>query len=167
FWPCAAVRIWPMMTSDTRAGSPPARSRAALMATAPRSWAGMVANAPLKLPTGVRAAATMTTSSDMGISWGLSFLKDVGGRRKGGASLGIILLTELRHVNGAAIELCGPPSQRRAADSAPGRRARERSRADRTPEPFATSSHLLSKNAAQYKNAPKLTVVHKTVADPL
>jgi hypothetical protein len=31
----------------------------------------MVANAPLKLPTGVRAALTMTTSSDMGISWGL------------------------------------------------------------------------------------------------
>ena len=34
---------------------------------------GMVANAPLKLPTGVRAALTMTTSSDMGISWGLRF----------------------------------------------------------------------------------------------
>jgi hypothetical protein len=32
----------------------------------------MVANAPLKLPTGVRAALTMTTSSDIGISWGLS-----------------------------------------------------------------------------------------------
>jgi hypothetical protein len=30
----------------------------------------------LKLPTGVRAAATMTTSSDIGISWGLRvFLK--------------------------------------------------------------------------------------------
>jgi hypothetical protein len=29
----------------------------------------MVANAPLKLPTGVRAALTMTTSSDMDISW--------------------------------------------------------------------------------------------------
>jgi hypothetical protein len=28
----------------------------------------MVANAPLKLPTGVRAALTMTTSSDMDIS---------------------------------------------------------------------------------------------------
>src|SRR6185295_3993384 len=35
FWPCAAVRIWPMMTSETRPGSMPARSRAALMATAP------------------------------------------------------------------------------------------------------------------------------------
>jgi hypothetical protein len=29
----------------------------------------MVANAPLKLPTGVRAALTMTTSSDMDISF--------------------------------------------------------------------------------------------------
>jgi hypothetical protein len=28
-----------------------------------------VANAPLKLPTGVRAALTMTTSSDMEVSW--------------------------------------------------------------------------------------------------
>src|SRR5579872_4361867 len=54
-----------MMTSETRPGSTPARSSAALMAMAPRSWAGSVANAPLKLPTGVRAALTMTTSSDM------------------------------------------------------------------------------------------------------
>jgi heme/copper-type cytochrome/quinol oxidase subunit 2 len=29
----------------------------------------MVANAPLKLPTGVRVALTMTTSSDIGISF--------------------------------------------------------------------------------------------------
>ncbi len=57
-----------MITSETRAGSMPARSSAALMAMAPRSWAGVVANAPLKLPTGVRAALTMTTSSDMDIS---------------------------------------------------------------------------------------------------
>ena len=54
-----------MMTSETRPGSMPARSSAALMATAPRSWAGVVANAPLKLPTGVRAALTMTISLDM------------------------------------------------------------------------------------------------------
>jgi len=60
-----------MITSETRPGSIPARSSAALMATAPRSWAGVVAKAPLKLPTGVRAALTMTTSSDMDISWGL------------------------------------------------------------------------------------------------
>src|SRR6266699_3726078 len=79
-----------MITSDTRAGSMPARSSAALMAIAPRSWAGMVANAPLKLPTGVRAALTMTTSSDMDISFdvprldvlGLRFLD--GGRPDGG-----------------------------------------------------------------------------------
>src|SRR3954468_14317245 len=57
-----------MMTSDTRPGSTPARLRASLMATAPRSCAGVVANAPLKLPTGVRAALTITTSSDMDIS---------------------------------------------------------------------------------------------------
>ena len=52
-----------MMTSETRSGSTPARSSAALMATLPRSWAGRLANAPLKLPTGVRAALTMTMSS--------------------------------------------------------------------------------------------------------
>jgi len=39
----------------------PARSRAALMATAPRSWAGMVANAPLKTADrGAGGAETMT-----------------------------------------------------------------------------------------------------------
>src|SRR5450756_234225 len=58
-----------MITSETRPGSIPARSSAALMATAPSSCAGVVANAPLKLPTAVRAALTMTTSSDMDVSW--------------------------------------------------------------------------------------------------
>src|SRR5579859_7649014 len=85
-----------MITSETRAGSMPARSSAALMAMAPRSWAGMVANAPLKLPTGVRAALTMTTSSDMDISWvwvlgrgflGLKPWDSDGGRPDGRASL--------------------------------------------------------------------------------
>src|SRR5215218_4173513 len=79
-----------MMTSETRPGSMPPRSSAALMAIAPRSWAGVVAKAPLKLPTGVRAALTMTTSSDMDISFdvprldvlGLRFLD--GGRPNGG-----------------------------------------------------------------------------------
>src|SRR5918996_2823247 len=84
FWPCAAVRIWPMMTSETWPGSTPARSSAALMAMAPRSWAGVVANAPLKLPTGVRAALTMTTSSDMDISlWGFLGLRLLDGGRPG------------------------------------------------------------------------------------
>src|SRR3569623_404176 len=66
FWPCAAVRIWPMITTETREGSMPARSRAPLIATAPSSCAGTVAKAPLNEPTGVRAALTMTASSDMG-----------------------------------------------------------------------------------------------------
>ena len=89
-----------MMTSETRPGSMPARSSAALMATAPRSWAGVVANAPLKLPTGVRAALTMTTSSDMDISFdfGLEVSLTAGGRMAG-LSLGSILLTSLIHVN--------------------------------------------------------------------
>src|SRR2546423_10530214 len=88
-----------MITSETRPGSTPARSSAALMATAPRSWAGMVANAPLKLPTGVRAALTMTTSSDMDILLGLRVLD--GGRRIGRPLSPLyILLTTLRHVNG-------------------------------------------------------------------
>ena len=43
-----------------RAGAPPF--------TPGRDGAGVVAKAPLKLPTGVRAALTMTTSSDMDIS---------------------------------------------------------------------------------------------------
>ena len=62
FCPCAAVSTWPRITSSTSAASTPARSSAALMATAPRSWAGVVAKAPLKEPTGVRAAETMTMS---------------------------------------------------------------------------------------------------------
>src|ERR1700719_1946579 len=108
-----------MITSETRPGSMPARSRAALMATAPRSWAGMVANAPLKLPTGVRAAATMTTSSDMGISWSLRFLKD-GAAPNGGASLSVILLMRLTHVNVGAAELCEPHSHIGAVESCQG-----------------------------------------------
>src|SRR5438132_7853593 len=91
-----------MMTSETRPGSMPARSSAALMAMAPRSWAGVVANAPLKLPTAVRAALTMTTSSDMDISL-IGFLGlEASGRRAAGLaglSSQSILLTSLMHVN--------------------------------------------------------------------
>src|SRR5215471_14440686 len=92
------------MTSETRPGSIAPRSSAALMAIAPRSWAGKVANAPLKLPTGVRAALTMTTSSDMDILlYGFSWLVLDGGRAgDGGPVLIPILLTSLRHVNGHA-----------------------------------------------------------------
>src|SRR5690349_17583125 len=90
-----------MMTSETRPGSTPARSSAALMAIAPRSWAGSEAKAPLKLPTGVRAALTMTTSSDMGISWELEFFENrqAPERRAYRPISLLILLTSLRHVN--------------------------------------------------------------------
>ena len=58
-----------------RAGSTLARSRAALMATAPSSWAGVLPKAPLKEPTAVRAAPTMTMlSSAMSISMLLELL---------------------------------------------------------------------------------------------
>ena len=55
FCPCAAVSTWPRMVSDTSPGSTPARSSTALITAAPSSCAGVLANEPLKLPTGVRA----------------------------------------------------------------------------------------------------------------
>ena len=48
------------MTSSTSAPSTFARSRAALTAMAPSSWAGVLAKAPLNEPTAVRVAPTMT-----------------------------------------------------------------------------------------------------------
>ena len=54
-----------MMTSDTFGASTPARLSASLMAILPSSCAGKLAKAPLKAPTGVRAAPTMTISSFM------------------------------------------------------------------------------------------------------
>ncbi len=66
FWPSPAASTWPRMTSSTSAGSRPARAIAAWMAVVPSTCAGTVAKAPLKLPTGVRAAETMTMSSMAG-----------------------------------------------------------------------------------------------------
>ena len=60
FCPAPAARICPRMTSDTSPGSSPARSSAAWMATFPSSCAGRLPSAPLKDPTGVRAALAMT-----------------------------------------------------------------------------------------------------------
>src|SRR5215212_7801542 len=62
FWPVLAVSTCPKITSSTSPGSTLARSIAAMIATLPSSCAGVLANAPLKLPTGVRAAETITTS---------------------------------------------------------------------------------------------------------
>ena len=57
-----------MMTSETCLPSTPARLSASAIATLPSSCAGRLPNAPLKAPTGVRAAPTMTISSFMEIS---------------------------------------------------------------------------------------------------
>jgi hypothetical protein len=43
---------------------------------------------------------------------------------KGGASLPVILLTRLTHVNGGAAELCGPPGHIHAAESGADGRSR-------------------------------------------
>src|SRR5215813_1261978 len=53
------------MTSETCAPSTSARLSVSWIATFPNSWAARLASAPLKAPTGVRAAATMTISSFM------------------------------------------------------------------------------------------------------
>ena len=66
FWPWPAVSTWPRITSETRAGFNAAALQRGLDDAAPSSCAGVVANEPLKLPTAVRAAPTMTTSSFMG-----------------------------------------------------------------------------------------------------
>ena len=64
-----ALKIWPRITSSTSAGSTFAASRAALMATAPRSCAGVEPKTPLNEPTGVLFALAMTISeADMTIS---------------------------------------------------------------------------------------------------
>ena len=59
-WPTPACSTWPIRTSSIRAvaGSRPARSTAARMATPPSSTAGTVLSAPPNLPIGVRAALT-------------------------------------------------------------------------------------------------------------
>ena len=74
FCPSPAASTWPRITSSTSPASTPARSNAACSASAPSVCAGSVPRAPLKLPTGVRAAETMTMSSMSGSPVGLSGL---------------------------------------------------------------------------------------------
>src|SRR4029077_20433604 len=62
FCPWPAVSTWPRTPSSTSLPASFARSRAALMATAPRSCAGRLTNAPLNDPTGVLAAEAITMS---------------------------------------------------------------------------------------------------------
>ncbi len=61
--PCPAIRQLPNSSSCTSAGWMPARSTAALMATAPRSLADSDEKSPWKPPIGVRAAPTITIGS--------------------------------------------------------------------------------------------------------
>ena len=61
-WPTPACTTLPKKTSSTAAGSTFDCSRARLRATTPSSGAVTDLRAPLMEPTGVRAAATMTTS---------------------------------------------------------------------------------------------------------
>src|SRR5580704_17595297 len=61
-WPTPAWSTSPMWTSWMSPGASPARSSAALIATAPSLGAGSDDRDPRKLPMAVRAAPTMTTS---------------------------------------------------------------------------------------------------------
>ena len=64
FWPRPAGRTQPMMHSSTGSQAGKAARRTASRTTiAPRSTAEMSLSAPRNLPTGVRTALTMTTSS--------------------------------------------------------------------------------------------------------
>ncbi len=58
--PAPACSTWPMITYWTWSGPTCARSRAPAMATPPSSVAGLLARAPSRRPTGVRAPPTMT-----------------------------------------------------------------------------------------------------------
>src|SRR6185437_4583416 len=60
-WPAGSTQ--PKIVRSTSAGSMPARSTAALMATAPRSLAASDAKSPWKPAIGVRAAPAMTIGS--------------------------------------------------------------------------------------------------------
>src|SRR6185437_3898739 len=60
-WPAGSTQ--PKIVLSTSAGLTPARSTAALIATAPRSLAASGAKTPWKPPIGVRAAPTMTMGS--------------------------------------------------------------------------------------------------------
>ena len=64
-WPCPAIRQLPISTSLTASPVMPARSTAALMATAPSWCAATALKSPSMPPMGVRAADTMTMESAM------------------------------------------------------------------------------------------------------
>src|SRR5712671_5448560 len=63
-WPCPAGSTQPMKTSSIRSGDNFARSTAAPMTWEPSLWALKDDRSPINLPSGVRAAETMTTGSE-------------------------------------------------------------------------------------------------------
>ena len=63
FWPTPAVSTWPISTSLTISGFTPVFWSSAEMTLAPSSDAGIPEIVPPNLPTAVRSAATITTSS--------------------------------------------------------------------------------------------------------
>ncbi len=64
-WPCPAGSTLPMNTSSIRSGASLARSRAAPITWEPSLWALSGDSSPMKRPSGVRAAETMTTGSEV------------------------------------------------------------------------------------------------------
>src|ERR1700678_7035 len=64
-WPCPAGSTQPMNTSSIRSGANLARSSAAPITWEPSLWALNGERSPMKRPSGVRAAETMTTGSDV------------------------------------------------------------------------------------------------------
>src|SRR5213078_1586540 len=70
-WPCPAGSTQPMNTSSIRSGDNFARSTAAPMTWEPSLWALNDDSSPMKRPSGVRAAETMTTGSEAAAMAGL------------------------------------------------------------------------------------------------
>src|SRR5882757_2269305 len=64
-WPCPAGSTQPMNTSSIRSGESLARSTAAPITWEPSLWALNGDRSPMNLPSGVRAAETMTTGSEV------------------------------------------------------------------------------------------------------
>ena len=73
FWPWAAVRMQPNITSSTCSGFTLARANASLTTMAPRSVAGVSFRLPPKEPTAVRQQLT-TYKSFMGIDLQIQFI---------------------------------------------------------------------------------------------
>ena len=122
-WPWPAGSTLPMITSSTSVGAMPARSTAALIATAPRSLAVSDAKSPMKPPIGVLAAPTMTIGSFSMIRF-LSF----GGGPRQPARPRDELAAAVRAAAGHRVGAARAERALVAADARVGRRGRQRRR---------------------------------------